>query len=138
MIRVLHFGAKTYPPSHGGVEKIVFDLAIGTSVESHVVADMVDGEFDDVIVRERGFLNGFFQLVKVCKERDINVVHFHKETSIPYALMLKAMGFKSILTLHGFGWKVPRWPLVARVGLWLADVLAYCLLDRSTRPEVSP
>lgn len=131
MKRILHYGAKTYPPSHGGVEKIVFDL-IGhcDEFESFVIADSVETPSIYVIKRDSGFIKSVLQLIALCRDQKIDAIHFHKETSIPIALIMRLMGHKTILTLHGFGWKVPRWSKFSRLALWSLDLAAYFFLHK--------
>lgn len=131
MRKILHYGAKTYPPSHGGVEKIVFDLANRCDeFESYVIADSINFSSDFIVERDVGFVRGFFQLVKLCRDKEIDLIHFHKETSIPIAFLMRLIGCKTVLTLHGFGWKVPRWSLFSRGALWVLDLIAYVFLHR--------
>ncbi len=131
MTKVLHFGAKTYPPSHGGVEKIVFDLfSRCKDVDAYVVADVVSTESPHVYTRAKGFYSTLLQLIRLKKDLDIDVIHFHKETSILYGVVAVLLGYKSILTLHGFGWRVPRWSFFSRALLWALDVIAYFTFTR--------
>lgn len=130
-ISVLHFGSKAFPAAYGGVEKIIFDLYQGcASVNSYVLADNIFQESERVFKKEAGFLNGLFQIYKLCKTKKIDLIHFHKETSIPYAIVLRCLGVRCVLTIHGFGWKVPRWTLFQRSALWLLDLFAYVCLDK--------
>jgi len=39
-MRILHVGAKNFPPNHGGTERLVYDLVTGMpEIESHVFVE---------------------------------------------------------------------------------------------------
>lgn len=126
-MKVLHVGTKTWPPRHGGVEKIVHDLATATEgVENWVLADECAAPFPRTGALRPGLLGSFRQVVELVRGQGIDLVHAHKETSIPLALLLRAAGIPVVLTLHGLAWRLERWSMPARAVLWLLD-LAACL-----------
>ena len=127
-MRVLHVGPKNFPPSHGGVEKVAHDLMVGMKgVESHVLTEWNnDSPQARVGVLEPGILRAVRQIRRYCREQAIDVVHLHKESFTPHALLLSLMGIRCVMTFHGCGWRLARWPLYLRIGVFLMDCLA-CL-----------
>lgn len=131
-IKILHVGSKVYPPNYGGVEKIVFDIVTGArAFESFA---LVDNNLDErgtvAIKRKSGFFSSFLQILEICKEKDIDIVHLHKETSIPVGMLLRIFRIKCVLTIHGFGWRVPRWSLLQKSILWILDCFSYISFNR--------
>ncbi len=130
---VVHVGSKTWPPRHGGVEKVVYDLATGLPESSVVFAGEVEETKGNVPihVQAAGLLGAMRQLsafAASCPEKPL--FHFHKETSIPLALLMRLKGQRCVLTLHGFAWRIARWSWLQRSALWLLDLAAYLLLQR--------
>ena len=130
MLKVLHVGPKNFPPSHGGVEKVVYDLVQGLpAIESHVLV-----EWSPVTPSARvqqlpkGFLAQRRFLLNYATQHSIEIIHFHKEPFIPLALSAQLAEFPCILTLHGCAWRLPRWPLHIRILFFLLDCAACTLL----------
>jgi glycosyltransferase involved in cell wall biosynthesis len=125
-LRVLHVGPKNFPPSHGGVEKVAYDLVVGMPhVESHVLTEWRnDSPWPRVSTLERGVLGAVGQIRRYCRDQAIDVVHLHKESFTPHALLLSLSGVKCVLTVHGCGWRLSRWPLHFRAAVFLMDCLA--------------
>lgn len=128
-IKVLHVGAKVSPAAYGGVEKIVFDLFCQCKgVVSFSLVDRVLVKEDRVIERVGGLWATVQQVVELCRIYGIDIVHLHKETSIPCAILLRIRGIRCVLTIHGFGWRVARWSYLQRFALWALDLIAYMTL----------
>lgn len=127
-LKVLHVGPKNFPPNHGGVEKVVYDIVTGMEhVESHVLTEWGNGSSKPrVEVLKPGVVAAFRQIQRYCHEHDINLVHLHKESFIPHALLLSLAGVKCVLTIHGCSWRLARWPVHYRAGAFVLDCLA-CL-----------
>ncbi len=128
-MRVLHVGPKNFPPDHGGVEKVVYDLTQGMSAcDSHVFVQRASGTpAANVHILPKGLLGAWRAVRSYVRENRIDVVHLHKETFIPLALLLRFSGIACVLTLHGCAWRLKRWPLSVRAIFWMLDCLA-CLL----------
>jgi len=133
LLKVLRIGPKNYPPNHGGVEKNAYLLVNGMpEVENHIFT-----EWEPVIncLRVMALPKGLFRQLQIvrayAKEKSIDVVHLHKETFIPLALLLKVNGHRCVLTIHGCAWRLKRWPLYTRILLFALDYLACCFLDRT-------
>ena len=134
-MKVLHVGPKTYPPAHGGVEKAVFDLVQGMpDVQSHIFTEWQSPD-SQVRVKKlpKGLVSKWHQVKKYVIENGIDIIHLHKETFIPLAILLELSGFRCVITVHGCAWRLARWPLRYRLPLWLLDWAA-CFLPRT--PQV--
>ena len=130
-MKVIHIGTKTWPPRHGGVEKIVHDLVqAGDPGETWVLANDCEVETDFVRRLRRFPPAALWQVVRLARSQGVRLIHLHKEPSILLALPLQLLGFRCVLTLHGFVWRVKRWPLWQRAAVWLLDLLAYLLVRR--------
>lgn len=118
-MRILHIGAKNFPPAHGGVEKVVYDIVTGMrQVESHVLTEWKPiRPQENVNVLEKGFFPAIRQIRHYCKDNTIDIVHFHKEVFILHALVLQAIGIRCMVTIHGCGWRLSRWGLHFRIAL---------------------
>ncbi len=132
-MKVLHIGPKNYPPNHGGVEKVVSDIVGGVSeIENHIFTEW-EPEVDHprVMALPKGLFRQLQMARAYAKEKSINLVHLHKETFIPLALLLKLTGHHCVITIHGCAWRLKRWPFHTRLALFLLDCLACCLLDKT-------
>mgnify|MGYP000697205758 CR=1 FL=1 len=121
-VKVLHVGPKNYPPSHGGIEKIVYDLVEGMEgVESHVFTERSSPEdLPRVLPLDSGGLGAVKQIRRYCREQAIDVVHLHKNRYIPHALLLRLAGIRCVLTIHGCAWRLSRWALYYRLPMFLS------------------
>jgi glycosyltransferase involved in cell wall biosynthesis len=133
-LKVLHLGAKNYPPNHGGTERLVYDLVTGMpEVESHV---FVEWEHDHDLPRVRKMPKGIIAKWKTISnyihKNNIDIVHVHKSSNIPLALLLKFSGFKCILTVHGCVWRrrEARWSVLTKMVFWVLDLTACIFLDK--------
>lgn len=128
-MRVLHVGPKNFPPAHGGVEKVVFDITSGMEqVISHVLTEWDNPScWPRVHTLHRGVVRAFRQIRRYCREHQIDVVHLHKEGFIPHALLLHLVGIHCVITIHGCGWRLHRWPFYYRIAVFMLDCLV-CLL----------
>jgi glycosyltransferase involved in cell wall biosynthesis len=129
-LKVLHVGPKNFPPDHGGVEKVVYDIITAMpQVQSYVLAEWHPASRGEhVCVLEKGFLPAVRQIRDFCRARAVDVVHLHKETFIPHALLLQTLGLRCILTIHGCAWRLARWIWYYRAALFLFDCLACVFL----------
>lgn len=124
-MNILHVGPKTFPPAHGGVEKIVFDIVNGVhDFQSYIFVEWPQAETDYVKVLPKGIYRQFVYICKFMKENKISTAHFHKEAFIPHALISSLYGVKTIITLHGVAWRLRRWKWYFRIAFYLLDVLA--------------
>ena len=133
-MKVLHVGAKNYPPAHGGTERLVADLVEGLAdTESHI---FVEWEHDGRVPRVRqlpgNILKQWIALRQYVKTHDIDLVHLHKSNYTPLGLMLKLSGARCILTVHGCAWRrgEKRWNPGIKATAAFLDLLACLFLDR--------
>ena len=133
LLKVLRIGPKNYPPNHGGVEKNAYLLVNGMpEVENHIFTEWEPViNCHRVMALPKGLLRQLQIVRAYAKEKSIDVVHLHKETFIPLGLLLKLMGHRCILTVHGCAWRLKRWPFHTRLALFILDCLACCLLDKT-------
>lgn len=132
--RILHVGARNFPPAHGGTERLVHHLVQSmTAVESHVVVDEGhDVSLRRVSVLPSGLVSRWAAVRQYVRANAIDIVHIHKSSNIPLALLLKWSGLTCVLTVHGCVWRRAerRWPLPIKGLFWGLDFLACTFLDR--------
>jgi len=131
-MKVLHVGPKNYPPNHGGVEKAVYDIVSGMpEVESHIFTEWQSPDSQPRVKKlPKNLFSAWKQVRQYATENGIDVIHLHKETFIPLAILLELSGFRCVITLHGCAWRLTRWPLRYRLLLWLIDCTACLLVSR--------
>jgi glycosyltransferase involved in cell wall biosynthesis len=101
-------------------------------VENHVFTEW-ESETDSprVKVLPRGLFSQFRMAHAYSKKESIDIIHLHKETFIPLAILLKLAGHRCVLTIHGCTWRLKRWPFHIRTLMFLLDCVACCLFDRT-------
>lgn len=133
-MRILHIGPKNYPPSHGGTERLVYDLVKGMpGVESHVFVEWDhNNKYPRITKLPKGIIARWKMVRDYVRRNNIDIIHIHKSSNIPLALALKLSGFKCILTVHGCIWRrgEARWSLLTKVVFFILDFLACTFLDR--------
>lgn len=128
--KVAHVGPKNYPPSHGGVEKMVYDVIENMpDVTSSVLVEWDQPELPNVKVLPRGIYKQLKYIKKYVRASKIDIIHFNKETFIPHALFFTFLLKKTVLTIHGCAWRIKRWAWYYRVMFYLLDLLA-CIFVR--------
>ena len=133
-LRVLHVGAKNFPPDHGGTERLVYDLVRGMpEIEGHAFVEWGhDGGYPRVRRLPRGIIARWRTIREYVRKNAIDIVHIHKSSNIPLALALKLSGLKCILTVHGCVWRRAerRWSPLTKILFWILDCIACVVLDR--------
>lgn len=133
-LKVLHVGAKNLPPDHGGVETCVYELVKGMpEVESHVSVEWGNKcDYPRAIELPKGIIAKWKTIRRYVCDNGIDLIHVHKSTNIPLALLLKLSGFRCMLTVHICVWRrrEPRWPALAKPFLWSLDCVACLILDK--------
>ncbi|HQM43720.1 MAG TPA: glycosyltransferase family 4 protein [Smithellaceae bacterium] len=130
-MKVLHVGPKNYPPAHGGVEKVVFDIIENTNnIDNYVFVEWQQPNNENIRTLPVGILNQIKFILSSIKLNNIDIIHLHKETFIPHSIFLSLLGRKTVLTFHGCGWRVPRWPWYYRIIIYLLDILACILVSK--------
>ena len=131
-MRILHIGPKNYPPAHGGVEKVVYDIASGLEkAESHILVEWDQGEKDNIKILPKGVLKQVKFILDYSKQKKISVLHFHKEAFVFHAILATFLGHKTVVTIHGCPWRVKKWNIFYRFAFYILDLLA-CLLVNET------
>lgn len=130
-MKILHVGAKNYPPAHGGVEKVVFDLSEGLSHWVHYFfVEWEQSESGLVRVLRGGLCSQVGGILSLIRREGVSVAHFHKETFIPHALLVSLFFRGTLVTIHGCAWRIKRWPLAVRLVLYMLDLVGCALLPR--------
>lgn len=129
-MKILHIGPKNYPPAHGGVEKVVFDLVTGLNkADSHVLVEWVQEEKENIKVLPKGYFKQLKFVLSYAKQKKISVLHFHKELFVLQAVLAKFLGYKTIVTIHGCPWRVKKWNFIYRCIFYFLDLLACAFVD---------
>lgn len=129
-MEIIHVGPKNFPPSHGGVEKFVFDLITETTeYQSRVFVEWEQVETDQAITLDKGVLKQVKQIKKSIADKSKAVIHFHKESFIPQSILLKLQGYNCVHTIHGCAWRIKTWGLF-RILFYILDLLG-CLFLRN-------
>lgn len=133
-LRILHVGAKNFPPQHGGTERLVYELVQGMpEVESHIFVEW--GHNHDLPRVERmpkSIIARWKMISNYVRENDIDIIHIHKSSNVPLSLLLKLSGFRCILTVHGCVWRrgEDRWSPLTKAIFWVLDFIACIMLDK--------
>ena len=74
--KVAHVGPKNYPPSHGGVEKMVYDVIENMpDVTSSVLVEWDQPELPNVKVLPRGIYKQLKYIKKYVRASKIDIIH---------------------------------------------------------------
>lgn len=133
-MNVIHIGSKNFPPAHGGVEKVVYDIIKGGKTEnkSFVLVEWKQEDSDLVKVLPKGIIRQILFIVQFCsqKGKKKSILHFHKETFALHAIVFSMLGYKVMLTIHGCAWRIKRWGFIKRTVLFIIDLLSCLFVDR--------
>lgn len=132
MLKVLHVGAKNYPPRHGGTERVVYNIVQSIeNIDFYILVEWKQSETERVFILPNGnYISKMFHIYKFVKEKEIDVIHFHNEKYIPMALLLCVFFQKIVLTVHGLHFRSPKFSLLNRITFWTVDVLGTVFLPR--------
>lgn len=124
-MKVLHVGAKNYPPAHGGVEKVIFDISNGIeNLESYIFVEWPQDEHENVEILPNGLWKQFKAILSFSSKRSISAIHFHKEAFIPHAIWSSIFNNKVLITIHGCAWRLKRWAWYYRFIFYILDIFA--------------
>lgn len=128
-MNILHVGPKNFPPSHGGVEKSVFDI-VNNKKNTHtnyILTEWESKKSNNVFHLESSFFSQIKQIFSIIDSKNIDVIHLNKETFIPHSLVLVFHPkIKVIHSIRGCAWRIKRWGYVRRILFYILDILA-CL-----------
>jgi|SRR5690554_578366 len=129
-MKILHIGPKNYPPAHGGVEKVVYDIVSGLEeVESHVLVEWDQKEEENIKILPKGYFKQLKFINEYSKQKNISVLHFHKELFVLQAILARLLGFKTVVTIHGCPWRVKKWSIIYRFIFYLVDIMACAFVN---------
>lgn len=132
-MKVLHVGAKNYPPAHGGTERVVYNIVNAiASVDFYLMVEW-DQQLTDrisLLPDDKGYMGKMMYILKFARKHGIDIIHFHNEKYIPMAMMLSLVFRKIVLTVHGVHFRSPKFSLFHRIVFWVVDVLGTVFLPR--------
>lgn len=131
-MNVLHVGSKNYPPAHGGVEKVVYDITHDNSeFDFFILTEWENAkELDNVKTLPKGFFRRISFLFNFVKRNSIDVISFHKESFSIYAIIFSIIGYNTILVFHGLAWRISRWGYLYRSILYTMDLFSCFFVDK--------
>ncbi len=133
MLKVLHVGAKNFPPAHGGTERVVHNIvnAIKT-VDFYILVEWEQKETDRIFIlpKKLNYFSKMSYIRRFSKINGIDIIHFHNEKYIPMAILLSIVVRKIVLTVHGVHFRSPKFNFFYRLTFWFVDVLGTIFLPR--------
>ena len=133
MLKVLHVGAKNYPPAHGGTERVVYNIINAIdNVDFYILVEWDQPVTDRIFIlpKDLSYLSKMRYINSFAKEHGIDIIHFHNEKYIPMALWLSIVFKKIVLTVHGVHFRSPKFSFINRIVFWCVDVLGTAFLPR--------
>jgi len=130
-MKILHIGPKNYPPAYGGIEKVVYDISQGMkNVQYYVLVQWPQMETDSVKVLPHNIFKQIKLILSFAKINKISALHFHKEVMIPHTIITSVLGKKTVFTMHGCAWRVPKWAWYYRIASYMLDLAACTFTSR--------
>ncbi len=131
-MKVLHVGSKNYPPAHGGVEKVVYDITIDNQKFDFFILTEWENteELENVETLPIGFFKRLVFIFNFIKDNSIDVICFHKEAFSLYAIFFSIIGYNTILVFHGLAWRISRWGFFYRSIFYIIDFLSCILVGK--------
>jgi len=130
-MKVVHVGPKNYPPSHGGTERVVYNIVSNSEdIESHIMVEFSQKEQDKISVLPKSYLKRLRFILNYVKEKEIDIVHFHNETYIPLALLYSFFNKKNVVTIHGCHFTNPKYNFIQRFFILFFDIVGATILPR--------
>ena len=122
-MEIYHIGPKNFPPSHGGVEKFVYDIVTESKqYKSKVYVEWNQTSSDRVIPLEKGLFRQIRQIRRSVSNKNNVILHFHKEVFILHSIILMLQGYKCVHTIHGCSWRIKHWGLY-RILFYILNLL---------------
>ncbi len=131
-MKVLHVGSKNYPPNHGGVEKVVYDITMDNhEFDFFILTEWVNtNEQENVKTLPNGVFKKLVFIYNFVRNNSIDVVCFHKETYSLFGIFFSIIGYKTILIFHGLAWRISRWGYFYRSVFYIMDFIACILVNK--------
>ena len=133
MLKVLHVGAKNYPPAHGGTERVVYNIVTSIdAVDFYILVEWEQEETDRIFILpgNLGYVAKMKYILAFARKHAIDIIHFHNEKYIPMAMLLSITFKKIVLTVHGVHFRSPKWNWFNRGIFWCVDVIGTVFLPR--------
>lgn len=134
-MKVLHVGAKNYPPNHGGTERVVHNIVNSIpDVEFFIMVEWSHEVSNNIILMPKnfGYIGRLFFILKFVLKNNINIIHFHNEKYIPMAVFFSSFKKGVVLTDHGAQSKNPKYSLGIRVLFRITEILGATFIRRMT------
>ena len=134
-MKVLHVGAKNYPPNHGGTERVVYNIVNSIDdIEFLIMVEWDQEESDHIVAipKKLGYIGRLYFILKYIKVNAIDVVHFHNEKYIPMAAFLSFFKKGVVLTDHGAQSKNPKYSLLIRSMFKITEIFGAVFIRRMT------
>jgi glycosyltransferase involved in cell wall biosynthesis len=135
MMKVLHVGAKNYPPNHGGTERVVYNIVNSIDDVEFLIMVEWDQEESDHIVpipKGLGYIGRLFYIFNYIKMNAIDIVHFHNEKYIPMAAFISIFRKGVVLTDHGAQSKNPKYSILVRSLFKITEIFGATFIRRMT------
>lgn len=130
-MKVVHIGPKNYPPSHGGTERVVYDIVTRLEeIDSHILVEFEQEETKYIRVMPKGYLKKLRFIMRYVASEQIDIVHFHNETFIPLALLYSLISRRNLVTVHGCHFTNPKYNWLQRFSILIFDILGAIFLPR--------
>lgn len=129
----MHVGAKNFPPAHGGTERVVYNIINSIKdAEFYLLLEWGQTETEHIKKIPEGISFGskIKFIRRFCKEKNIDIVHFHNEKYIPIAILLSTTFKRIVLTIHGVHFNSPKYNWFQRFGFLIVDTVGAVLLKR--------
>jgi len=133
MLRVLHIGAKNFPPAHGGTERVVYNIVTSIDeIDFYILVEweQIENERIKILPKNLNYFKKILFIFKYVKENKIDILHFHNEKYIPMAIMFSVYLYNVILTVHGVHFRSPKFSLINRLLFWIVDIMGYLFLPK--------
>ena len=133
MIKVLHVGAKNYPPAHGGTERVVYNIVNSIqSVDFYLLVEWDQVQTDRIFVlpNNLNYASKTKFILNFARRHHIDIIHFHNEKYIPMAIYFSVVFKKVVLTVHGVHFRSPKFSWFHRAVFFIVDTLGTIVLPR--------
>lgn len=134
-MRILHIGAKNYPPNHGGTERVVYNIVSSIPDVDFFISVEWDQKISDNIIqlpKELGYFGRMLFIKKFIHQNNIDIVHFHNEKYIPMAAFFSFIKKGVVLTDHGAQSKNPKFSFLTRKLFKIMEIFGAILIRRMT------
>lgn len=135
--QIIRVGVKNFPPAHGGVERMAYSTINGLANDFDFTVftewhnDLPPPQGINVIEFKPGIFAKIRQIRAEVRDKKRTILHFQRETFMPFAVLFACMGYTVVASIHGCAWRLKKWGWIYRIAFYVFDVLA-CNLARRT------